>query len=147
MTNECKAVFTHSNFRKLVYSSALNMHWCIYTRSVKLASLLHSCKHTKWLINWLDISALRKKLRQHQLPLHPLQIILILFPTVHVWLLPVFTYWKQSKTGKCEGLGTMLLQIRPVLTVYLLIKLLLCNCTNREPAQLPFCIHTHCVHS
>ena len=31
------------------------------------------------------------------------------------------TYWKQAKTGRWEGLGTTLLQIKPVLTSYVLI--------------------------
>ena len=30
--------------------------------------------------------------------------------------------WKQSKTGRWEGLGTTLLQIKPVLTSYLLLR-------------------------
>ena len=43
-------------------------------------------------------------------------------PTVHFCSLPVFTYWKQSKTGRWEGLRMMLLQIRPILTSYLLLR-------------------------
>ena len=44
-------------------------------------------------------------------------------PTVHFWSLLFSTYWKQSKTGQWEVLGTTLMQIRSVLTSYSLIRL------------------------
>ena len=31
-------------------------------------------------------------------------------------------YWKRSKTGRCEGSGITLLQIKPVQTSYVLIR-------------------------
>ena len=49
--------------------------------------------------------------------------LLLGLPTVNFWSLLSSMYWKQSKTGWWEVLGTTLMQIRSVLTSYSLIWL------------------------
>jgi len=114
---------------RCTFKQAWNAHWCVYTRSLIVFIVLN----TKQFETWLKVGALnriqhkeRKTWGRTQLLLHALQISVIPRPS-QAFPLSIFdrfeflTYWKQSKTGRWEGLGMTLLQIRPVLISYVLI--------------------------
>ena len=82
--------------------------------------------NTKRFVIWLKVSALNKiqheERETREQDFHCMLCKLVSFPclpTIHFWSLSVFTYWKRSKTGQWDGLGTTLLQIKHVLTSYL----------------------------
>ena len=111
---------------RFTFKPAWNAHWCVYTRSL-IVFIMWTLRRLE---TWLKVGALnriqheeRETWGRTRLLLHALQTSLIPRPSHRPFLFAYsFNVVKQSKTGQWEGLRTTLLQIRPVLTSYLLFR-------------------------